>query len=96
MEAGTFVQQTGFEVKPSEGKRARLTLLPGMLLLTLATRRGQKKVYLLAGREMDEGMWLVHRLHVCIGDPSSLHPGRSQGHRADKARPSLITMVPVL
>lgn len=47
-------------------------------------------MYLLAGRETDEGMWLVHRLHGCTGDPSSLHPGKSQGHRADKARPSLI------
>lgn len=81
----------GFEGKPREGKIAGLTSLLRMFFPTLRKKKkGKKKVCLLAGSDTDEGMWLVHRLQGCTGDPSPLQPGRRQGYRAEDTRHSLI------
>lgn len=81
---------TGFEIKPTEGRTARLNLLLRMFFLTLATHRGQKTVYLLASSDTTAGMWLVYRLPGCFGGSSPLYSGRSQGFRAEDTGLSLL------
>lgn len=49
---------SNFEVKPGKGELAGLTLLLRRFILTLATCRAKKKVYLLTSSDVYEEMWL--------------------------------------